>query len=52
MINIMNDVPILKDLHIRITSSCNFNCRHCYAADWFNEKDELSIPEIKSMLNQ
>ena len=52
MINIMNDVPILKDLHIRITSSCNFNCRHCYAADWFNEKDELSIPEIKSLVNQ
>ena len=48
----MENLPILKDLHIRITSSCNFNCPHCYAADWFGEKFELSIDEIKSLVDQ
>lgn len=48
----MDNLPILKDLHIRITSSCNFNCPHCYAADWFGEKFELSIDEIKSLVDQ
>ena len=48
----MNNIPTLNDLHIRITSSCNFNCKHCYAADWFNEKYELSITDIKSLVDQ
>ena len=48
----MNNIPTLNDLHIRITSSCNFNCQHCYAADWFNEKYELSIEDIKSLVDQ
>lgn len=48
----MTDIPALNDLHIRITSGCNFNCQHCYAADWFNEKCELSIADIKSLVNQ
>lgn len=48
----MNNIPTLNDLHIRITSSCNFNCQHCYAADWFNEKYELSIDDIKSLVDQ
>ena len=39
----MSKIPQLTNLHIRITSSCNFNCQHCYAAEWFNEKYELSI---------
>lgn len=48
----MNGIPILKDLHIRITSSCNFNCKHCYAADWFNDKCELSIEDVKTLVDQ
>lgn len=48
----MNTLPSLNDLHIRITSSCNFNCQHCYAADWFNEKFELSITDIKFLVDQ
>ena len=48
----MENLPILKDLHIRITSSCNFNCPHCYAADWFNDKCELTISEIKELVEQ
>ena len=48
----MENLPILKDLNIRITSSCNFNCPHCYAADWFGDKFELSIEEIKSLVDQ
>ncbi len=48
----MKDLPRLKDLHIRITSSCNFNCPHCYAADWFEDEFELTIEDIKSVVNQ
>ena len=48
----MNDIPILKDLHLRITSGCNFNCKHCYAADWFDDKCELSIANIIFLVNQ
>lgn len=48
----MNNVPLLTDLHIRITSNCNFNCQHCYAADWFDERSELSIKEIKLLVAQ
>ncbi len=48
----MNNIPIMSNLHIRITSSCNFNCQHCYAADWFTKKYELSIVEIKSLVDQ
>ncbi len=48
----MNTIPILSDLHIRITSNCNFNCQHCYAADWLNEKYQLSISEIKRVVDQ
>lgn len=48
----MDNLPILKDLHIRITSSCNFNCPHCYAADWFGEKFEITLEEIESLVNQ
>jgi radical SAM protein with 4Fe4S-binding SPASM domain len=42
----------LKDLHIRLTSKCNLNCMHCYAADWFKQGIELSLPTIKSAINQ
>ena len=48
----MDHLPMLKNLHIRITSSCNFNCRHCYAADWLPQKYELSIAEIISVIDQ
>lgn len=48
----MSKIPQLTNLHIRITSSCNFNCQHCYAAEWFNEKYELSIEDIKSVIDQ
>lgn len=48
----MNNLPILKDLHIRITSKCNFNCPHCYAADWFKDSISLNIDELKSVITQ
>lgn len=48
----MNNMPVLKNLHIRITSSCNFNCQHCYAAAWFKEHYELTIEEIQSLVDQ
>ena len=48
----MNKLPILKDLHIRITSKCNFNCPHCYAADWFKDNLSLGYDELKSAITQ
>ena len=44
--------PELKDLHIRITSKCNFNCPHCYASTWFSKKDALSFQDFKSLIFQ
>jgi radical SAM protein with 4Fe4S-binding SPASM domain len=34
-------VPPLKDLHVRLVSKCNLNCKHCYASDWFVRSDQL-----------
>ena len=48
----MNSLPILKDLHIRITSQCNFNCPHCYAADWFNDNVSLNLDELILLISQ
>ena len=48
----MSKLPILKDLHIRITSKCNFNCPHCYAAEWFKENFSLGYYELKSAIIQ
>ena len=43
-------LPTLKDLHIRITSKCNFNCPHCYAADWFKNDVALTLDIVTSTI--
>ncbi|MDR1417606.1 MAG: radical SAM protein [Endomicrobium sp.] len=48
----MTNFPVLKDLHIRITSKCNFNCPHCYAADWFNDEVKLNLEDTKALILQ
>lgn len=48
----MKPLPILKDLHVRITSKCNFNCPHCYAADWFKDEVKLNLDSIKALIIQ
>jgi radical SAM protein with 4Fe4S-binding SPASM domain len=45
-------MPLLKDLHLRVTSKCNFNCRHCYAADWFNDHASLDWETTLSTITQ
>ncbi|MEM7175100.1 MAG: radical SAM protein [Chlamydiota bacterium] len=45
-------MPILKDLHLRMTSKCNFNCKHCYAADWFSENHALDLKATRSLVDQ
>lgn len=45
-------MPPLKDLHIRITSKCNFNCQHCYAAEWFKNPCELDFDTVLSAIAQ
>ena len=42
----------LKDLHIRLTSECNMNCLHCYAANWFKKHLELTYDDIKHIILQ
>ncbi|MDR0404993.1 MAG: hypothetical protein LBH37_04355 [Oscillospiraceae bacterium] len=42
----------LKDLHIRLTSSCNMSCPHCYAADWFKDHTKLTYDEVQSIVFQ
>ena len=39
-------------MHIRITSNCNFNCPHCYAAEWFKDDLSLDIDDLKSIIKQ
>lgn len=48
----MSNMPVLTNLHIRITSSCNFNCQHCYASAWLKDQYELTIGEIQLLINQ
>lgn len=48
----MNSLPILKDLHIRITSKCNMNCPHCYAADWFRDNVQLDFVTISKLVKE
>jgi molybdenum cofactor biosynthesis enzyme MoaA len=45
-------MPVLKDLHLRATSRCNFNCRHCYAADWFSDNASLDFETTLSVISQ
>jgi radical SAM protein with 4Fe4S-binding SPASM domain len=35
-----------------MTSKCNFNCRHCYAADWFKEDHVIDLETTKSLVDQ
>jgi radical SAM protein with 4Fe4S-binding SPASM domain len=42
----------IKNLHIRITSKCNFNCAHCYAGDWLHDNCELDLSTLISVIDQ
>jgi radical SAM protein with 4Fe4S-binding SPASM domain len=48
----MRILPVLKDLHIRVTSKCNLNCPHCYAADWFKDESQLDFDCISNVVSQ
>ena len=41
----------LKDLHIRITSRCNLNCKHCYAAGWFDKNVEINYGRLENIIS-
>lgn len=42
----------LKDLHIRLTTECNLNCIHCYAADWSQYKYVLECELVKRIITE
>jgi len=35
-----------------MTSKCNFNCKHCYAADWFKEDHVIDLETTRSLVDQ
>lgn len=35
-----------------MTSACNLNCRHCYAADWFSDGTSLDLETTLSAIHQ
>lgn len=39
-------------LHFEITGRCNLRCRHCYNAQYWKQNRELSILEIKRILDE
>ena len=43
---------ILKDLHVRLTTSCNLQCKHCYAADWSQYHYELEYELVRNTILQ
>lgn len=44
--------PPLKDLHVRLVSQCNLNCRHCYASDWFVRRDQLDVALVTRAIDE
>lgn len=40
----------LKDLHVRLTSKCNLNCKHCYAASWFDKNVEIEYSALEKTI--
>src|SRR5439155_3570831 len=45
-------VPTLSDLHIRLVSKCNLNCKHCYASDWFVRSDRLDATLVTRAIDE
>lgn len=42
----------IKNLHVRLTSRCNFDCLHCYAASWKLKKLDLEKSLVCSSVEQ
>lgn len=45
-------LPPLRDLHVRLVSKCNLNCKHCYASDWFSRSDRLDTALVCGAIDQ
>ena len=45
-------VEPLQTITIRITKACNLKCLHCYSISGTKLKNELSLKEIKNIINQ
>lgn len=45
-------LPPLQDLHIRLVSKCNLNCRHCYASAWFVRSDVLDLDLVRRAIDE
>ena len=45
-------VEPLQTITIRVTRACNLKCLHCYSISGVKLKNELSLIEIKNIINQ
>jgi len=45
-------VEPLQTITIRVTRACNLKCLHCYSISGTKLKNELSLKEIKNIINQ
>lgn len=48
----MTDEYKIRNVHFRLTSRCNFNCLHCYAAGWKKRRCDLDGQTILSIISQ
>lgn len=42
----------IKDLHVRLTTECNLECAHCYAAGWSQYKYTLEYELVKRIIKE
>lgn len=47
---IYNDTPI-RAIHLEITNICNLRCSHCYLSSGVRKPNELSLKEIKDIVD-
>lgn len=45
-------IPPLTDLHVRLVSKCNLNCKHCYASDWFSLSERLPTDLVCNAIDE
>ena len=45
-------LPPLTDLHVRLVSKCNLNCKHCYASEWFPLSERLPTELVCAAIDE
>ena len=45
------NVSTVTGIHLEVTNACNMTCEHCYVSSGHKLSDELSLPEIMSIID-